>query len=326
MNESSIKTVEKYLWVEKYRPRELSDMVLPEEYNKIFMSWLQQGEIPNTLLVGRPGSGKTTLARILVSKLIKSNTDMLYLNGSSQRGIDIVKNQIEEFLKTMIIGGSKIKIVFIDEFDHMTGDAQAALRNIIEAYTDYGRFLTTANYESKISEAIMSRMQTFRFKELPKDYVLNYCKGILEKEKIEYDENVVIKLINNNHPDVRKIVGVLQGRSRDGKLSVEMSDIESNENKLRSLLADLIEGVKTKRTELVDKSYYATLEILKECEIDYNSLFESIGFDPNVPPSLIGVVSDFYTKNSSAASPPMNYMGMLNTVIRVISRERDMTS
>lgn len=324
MDGSSMAVVEKYLWVEKYRPKELTDMVLPTEYAQVFQTWIQQGEIPNTLLIGRPGSGKTTLARILVNRIIKANTDLLYLNGSSQRGIAVVKDQIEEFLKTMIFGGSKIKIVFIDEFDHMTGDAQAALRNIIEAYTDYGRFLTTANYETKISEAIMSRMQTFRFKELPKDWVLTYCKGILDKEGIGYEEQEVVKLINTHHPDVRKIVGILQARSRNKMLSVELSDIESQENKLRSLITDMLDGIKNKRSEMVDKAIFASKEILSEFEVDYNSLYTKLGFDISLPPPVQIIVTQYFDRNYATASPPMNYMAMLNQVIIKMSKERDM--
>jgi len=316
-------TVDKYLWVEKYRPKELSEMILPEEYSRTFGDWITQQQVPNALFVGRPGSGKTTLARILVTKIIKAQSDLLYLNGSTQRGIAIVKEQIEDFLKTIIYGKSKIKIVFIDEFDYMTGDAQAALRNVIESYTENGRFLLTANYEFKISEAIMSRMQTFRFKELPKEYMLEYVSGILKKENVEYDEEAVKKIINIHHPDVRKIVGICQARSREGKLSYALSDIESNENKLRSLITDLLAGIETKNRELVNRAVEASRKILSECEIDFNSLYEKMGNDQTIPIWVVQPIAAYYDKNNSTASPNMNYLALLNHIIKAAVGERN---
>ena len=315
--------VEKYLWVEKYRPKSLTDMVLSDEYMESFQKYIDENEIPNLLLLGRPGSGKTTLAKILVNKLLKSTNDLLYLNGSTQRGIAVVKDQIEDFLKTIILGDSKIKIVFIDEFDYMTNEAQAALRNVMESYTQYGRFLLTGNYETKISDAIMSRLQTFRFKELPKDYVMKYCTNILKKENVEYDEQEISKIINVHHPDIRKIVGILQSRTKNGKLSVELSDIESQENKLRSLITDLFTAIKNKRSDLVDASVLSSQKVLSDFEIDYNSLYEHIGFDSNIPVWARPIVSYYFDRNSSSASPPMNYMAMLSQFVIWGIKERD---
>jgi DNA polymerase III delta prime subunit len=215
----------------------------------------------------------------------------------------------------MIFGGSKVKVVFIDEFDGMTQDAQGALRALIEQYSDHGRFVLTANYEHKISDAIISRMQTFRFKILPKNYILDYAKYILEAEKIEYQEDVIKKIVSTHHPDVRKIIGILQSRCQNSSLSVDMSDIESNEYKCRSLITDIIKAVSEKKNEVVNKTVSTIQQILSNYELDYNTLYEGIGNDPNIPIWVKIVVSRYYDKHVSAASPQLNCMAMVGSII-----------
>jgi len=312
---------ENFVWVEKYRPRTLDEMVLDPLHRETFDSWLQKEEIPNVLLVGKPGSGKTTLAKIIVDNMIKSTSDLLYLNGSSQRGIMIVRDQIEDFLRSPTIG-SKIKIVFIDEFDYMTLDAQAALRNIIEEYTLYGRFLLTANFESKIIDAIISRLQVFRFKTLPKEYILNFCKKILDSENVQYNEKVLIKLINAHHPDVRKIVGILQSRSQTGTLKTEEEDFEKKENILRSLLVDIITGIRESKSAIVTKSVNDIQKLLlDDSNVDFSLLYEKIGFDLSLPLPVRIIASQYYDKHNSCASPVMNYMAMISKIVLTLSDE-----
>jgi len=309
---------EKYLWVERYRPKELEQMILSKEDRQVFETWISHREIPNTLFVGKPGSGKTTLARIFVDKIIDNKqSNLMLLNGSSQRGIDIVREQIEEFLKTIVIGKSKIKIVFIDEFDFMTQDAQSALRHIIEKYSDTGRFLLTANYESKIADAIKSRMQIFKFSELPIEYILKYCENILKKENITYSIENIEKIIKVHYPDIRKIVGILQARSETGELSYKISDIESQEYKCKEYFLNAIKSVKTKDTRAAYTAICDTENLLNETDLDYISLYNSILQDKETPFWAKRVVIDYLDKHMNTVSPPYNYVAMLQKVLEM---------
>jgi len=195
---------EKYkdVWLEKYRPGDMSEIVIEPNYGKKFNEFIGDDQIPSILLVGPPGTGKTTMAYILIDKLIKDDMDFLELNGSLFRGIEVVR-QLDGFVKSETMFSRK-KIIFIDEADKLTPDAQDALRNVVEQNADHLSFIFTANYSFKIIDALKSRLQTYTFKSLPKEFVRNTIYGILGKELIQYQKPDVDYIIDSTYPDMRR--------------------------------------------------------------------------------------------------------------------------
>jgi replication factor C small subunit len=205
-------------WTEKYRPKTLNDVILDEEIKEFLREKLKDGSLPHLLLVGEPGTGKTTLAKVIVNEL---NADVLELNASKDRGIDVIRNQVANFVKTY---SKKPKIVFFDEADGLTPDAQQSLRNLMETYSKNVRFILTANYPQKIIEPIKDRTFVIKFKRIPKNYFYELANRIIENERIyineENKDEIIEKLISYSYPSLRSLVDLLQSFavSIDGKL------------------------------------------------------------------------------------------------------------
>ncbi len=202
------------LWVEKYRPKSLDDLVLSDENRQTLKKFVDGKEIPHLLLEGITGSGKTTVARILIGSL---DCSVLSLNASDDRGIETIRTRVKQFLQTQ--SPHQWKVVFLDESDAMTPEAFFCLRNIMERFSERGRFILTANHIEKIHEAILSRCQRLQFRPLDRKLVTRNVMKILKEEKITFDPNDVIRLISDHYPDVRKIINQAERRTNEGKLT-----------------------------------------------------------------------------------------------------------
>ena len=205
------------IWVEKYRPAKLDDIILDERTRNIVKEF--KDEIPNLLFVGNPGTGKTTLARVIVNDILGCN--YLYINASDESGIDTIRHNITNFAQTKSFDGG-IKVVILDEADGLTPQAQAALRNTMETFAKYCRFILTANYKHKIIPALQSRCQALDIKPVV-ELAVKRCYYILKNENVKVSDEQKIKfiqLVKRHFPDLRKAINELQKNVIDSELCI----------------------------------------------------------------------------------------------------------
>lgn len=315
------------IWVEKYRPKKLEDLALPEQYTQDFKRMIAKCELPNLLFSGPPGGGKTTLARVLCSKngvLFNKTDNMLAVNGSARksRGIGFVDEVIEPFLKHPP-ARDKYKVVFIDEADKLTADGYDSLRGIIEKYqVAYGRFIFTCNYLSRIPDPLQSRFVPYTFSQIPKEFILKYCKFILDSENVKYKDKDIQLAINNLYPDVRKIVNALQRNSWEGELVINEEQIVTTEKKIVSFVIQIISFIEKGQFAKIGQVVGAIVDILAAEDLEYRNVYTDLFFTEKIPAPAKIIINKYTNSHQNSLVPHMHFMAMIFEMINALKEYR----
>ena len=304
-----------FIWVEKYRPQKIEDCILPENIKKTFSDFLNKGEIPNMLLAGPPGVGKTTVAKALCKEL---GVDFYVINGSDEgRFLDTVRNNAKNFASTVsLTSESKHKVIIIDEADNTTSDVQLLLRASIEEFSKNCRFIFTCNYKNKIIEPLHSRCVVVEFgihgkskQKIAVDF-FSRLVYILEQERVEFDKKVLAELVNKHFPDWRRVLNECQRYSVGGKIDsgilAAFSDV---------VVDDLIKNLKEKNFPEVRKWVNSNLDndtsvLLRRI---YDSLYESLV--PNTIPAAVLIIAKYQYQIAFVADQEINMLACLTEIM-----------
>lgn len=304
---------DEFLWVEKYRPKTVSDTVLPNRIKDVFQQYVDSKEIPNLLLTGSAGVGKTTAALAMCEEI---GLNYLMINSSEERGIDTLRTKIVGFASTVSLTGGH-KVIILDEADGLTPDAQTALRGTIEKFSNNCTFILTCNFKARLIDAIHSRCTTIDFTlrrdEKPKMASLFFKRvsEILEQEGIKYDKNAIINLIQKYFPDYRRILNELQRFSGSGIIT---ADILSQISDIRGL-DDLIKHLKDKNFTEMRKWVVLNSDI--DSSHIYRKIYDALYkfLKPESIPQAVVTLAEYQYKAAFVADQEINLVACLTEMM-----------
>jgi DNA polymerase III delta prime subunit len=302
-----------YLWVEKYRPKTVEDTILPADLKATFQQFVEQKNVPNLILTGGPGVGKTTIAKAMLEEL---GCTYIVINGSMNGNIDTLRNEIKNFASTVSFSGGR-KYVILDEADYLNPQStQPALRNFMEEFSANCGFILTCNFLNRIIAPLHSRCSVIQFKisntDKPKlaARFLKRMTGILEKENVEFELAVVAQLIMKHFPDWRRVLNELQRYSATGKIDTGILANISQDN-----YKALVERMKAKDFSGIRKWVAENLD--NEPSALFQKIFETTNeyVEPNSIPKLVLYMADYQYKSAFVVNQEINFVAFLTEVM-----------
>ena len=299
------------LFVEKYRPVSLENYIGNEHLKTKVSKYINTGDIPHLLLHGKAGTGKTTLAKLLVSNI---DCDQMYINASDENNVETVRNKIKVFASS--VGFKDLKVIILDECDFLTPNAQAALRNLMETFSKHCRFILTCNFVERIIDPIQSRCQSYQIIPPSKKEVAVHTSNILNTEGVTYDNNDIVTMVNSSYPDIRRIINSVQRNIVDNNLIVDTESLVQNDYKLQ-----VLEILETQDKKLAFKNLR---QLLADSQIrDYADLFRLLydevdSYGKGHIAEVILTVAKYELSDAQVVDKEINAMAMLIEILNII--------
>ena len=310
--DSTQEQVNNSLWVEKYRPKKLDEYVGNEHLKQKVSDYLSTGDVPHLLFFGKAGTGKTTLAKLIVNSI---NCDYIIINASDENNVDTVRNKVKSFAST--VGFKDLKVIILDEFDYMTPNAQAILRNLMETFSKHCRFILTCNYIEKVIDPIQSRCQTFQIVPPTKKDVAVQISKILSSENVKFEPKELVPIIDSSYPDIRKVINTCQLNSSNGNLKVDTQNILDSDIKVKVL--DLLKSKDDKRNKYMNiRQAIADSRIQDFTEL-YSFLYEKVGeYAEGNTSNVIITLSEGQYKDALVIDKEITFMATIIQILNII--------
>jgi replication factor C small subunit len=297
------------LWVEKYRSQTLDTYVGNEGVKAFISKCITTNDIPHLLLFGKPGTGKTTLAK-LITKNIKC--DVMYINASDERGIDTIRDKIVDFAS--VNSFNPLKVIILDESDYITPQAQAALRNVMETYSAKTRFILTANYAERIIDPLKSRCQSFHIEPPAKGDVAKHLAWILDQEGIKYELPDIAALVKTYYPDIRKIINASQQSVNEDNTLNPGALVPNVEGVLSAIIAHLKAKKATVWADI--RQVVANADINDYVPL-YTGLYERVNEYTTQPADVAIHSAQYLWQNNTIADKEINFMAFISQILKI---------